>query len=258
MAALGRGALRGASRAGLLVGGAGVVAAGAVGVALAASHGTAGKAPGGDDLRRDLDAAAASAAFAPAARGAAPVRFVSPLELGESPAPTGPTRAVGAAPVASPHAVARTRVLRAVSRSASPEHVPVRTVADHTPAVAPARAATTRGDAAPAPGATEQVALAAEPASAGAGTYTAPSGPGPAVASGPSAGSSGDTPGNGESTPVPRGHGGWGGGIIGVVIRGGGIGDRDHCGRDRPGSRMPLPGSIGGGGMGGGRWPGRF
>ncbi|HEY0779946.1 MAG TPA: hypothetical protein VGD56_18420, partial [Gemmatirosa sp.] len=217
-------------------------------VAVAASQRLPGRVPA-DDLRRDLDAAAAAAAFAPAARGTAPVRFVSPLELGESPAPGGASRATARAPVASPPSVVHARALRHVPPSTALQHAPTRTVAERTPAIAlaPARAvsvtsapATATPDAAPAPAArgTEQVASApASTESAGSGTFTPGVDPAPAVASSP---------------PSPPPDGG------GVVIRGGAIGDADHCERDHGRGRMPWPGGIViFGGSGGRRIPGR-
>lgn len=251
MTTLRRETLRGIGRARLI--GTGAVVAGVVGVAVAASR---NPAPRPDDaLRTDLAAAAASATFAPAIRGRAPVQFVSPLELGESPAPTGSTRSVGPAPVASRYTVTRSRALRTVSRT-TVEHVPVRTVAARTLAVTPAPAAIAP-DAAPSPRATEELAVAtAEPATAGAGTYTAPTSTGPSPSSGPADEPSGNSRRHGGWTLIPSGHGEWGGrSTIGILIRGGRGGD-DHCGR--PGTRTPLPGSIGGGGMRGGRWPGRL
>ncbi len=246
MTALGRGASPGASRAVAI--GAGIVTVGAIGLALHLAGGVpAARTPNADALRRDLDAAAAAAAFAPTARAGAPVRFVSPLELGESTAPArsapaGSARAVRPVPAAARHAA---HAVRSTPTAVAVEHAPVRDVADRTSAATTAPAAVAApagpvGDAAPPPGAHETgpaVAAAGAPASAGGGTYTPPTAPGPSVASAP-------------PSPAPEGGG--------VVIRGGGIGDTDHCERDHGRGRMPWPGGIFGGGSIGRRFPGRF
>ena len=188
-------------------------------------------------LQRDLELAQASAVSL-AQRDLPPTRFVSAIEAGEK-------------PTAAPSAAARP------SRK-SPTKAPRRATPKAAPAVA---------------------AVAAEHGSQTAGSeiVAAPTTTGRWVASTESSGAPSENPtvsgpsdgGMVGSTPNDRdegvgqgrrGHGIGGaiGGIIGVVIRGGGIGDDDHCERDHPGTaRMPgmpgLPGGIGGvGGVYGG------
>lgn len=207
----------------------GACAVAAFAAVLVGCRGTTDTPGGGADLQRDLDAAAASAAFAPPIRGTAPARFVSALELGASPAPSGPARATS--PGRAQHTV--TPVHARQTARPTVVVIRVREVEAATPA-----------EVAAAPNVPETVASADAPASAGAGTYTPPTDVGPA----PSTRSSsvgGESSRGGSS----RGGSGWGavGSILGVVIRGGMIGDADHCDRhDRRGRRVQsgYPGEM--------------
>lgn len=212
---------------------AGVVAAATLASALAGCRGADGPAAGGaggDDLRRDLDAAAASAAFAPPLRGDAPVRFVSALELGASLATSGTARA------AAPAHPRQAAPVRGRQNAATRVIVRVRYV-DAAPSapVAPATVEEVASIDAPATGAS---------AMGGGGTFSS----GAEVGPGPSAQSSTQV---GASTRGPARRGaGWGivGGILGVVIRGGAVGGVDMFDIDHPrggsGTRVlpPLPG----------------
>jgi hypothetical protein len=186
-----------------------------------------------DALQRDLELAQAGAvALAPAARDLPPTRFVSAIEAGERAAPA---RSAAARPA------------RKAPRRAPTAHV------DHAPPT-------------PAPAVTETVAEAAAaeetqvaPAPAPEPTVVADAGPAPAETqtSGPSADGviSVSRP-EGEGTAEGEGRRGRGrgiggilggiGGVIGVVIRGGSVGDIDHCERDRPGARGGIPYPVGG------------
>lgn len=180
-----------------------------------------------DALARDLALAqASSVALAPTARDLPATRFISPLESGE----------------------------RAVAGSGRAPRI-----ARRSPNRAPAAQA---GAGAP----VESPVVSQSPQSVAAEAEIAPA-PAPAVAdeapaSGPSAGESATVlPNDGEvtvarpedgtgSAPTAgrRGRGGIFGGIGGVIIRGGSIGDDDHCERDQPrggrggilGGRMPV------------------
>jgi hypothetical protein len=185
--------------------------------------GRGGPARADDGLARDLEQAALVAA-APELGGR--TRFVSSIELGAGAPAAGPTRtttaARGAAPRRRPRAERRTPT-RVASRTPAPVHAaaPAEEVAE-----APASAEPSSAPAAvPAP---EPTARAADPEP---------------VASGPSA-DEGDAPATAPADEGRRGRRrggiGWGtviGGIAGVVIRGGSVGDDDHCERDLPRGR---------------------
>ncbi|GJG87356.1 hypothetical protein tb265_25370 [Gemmatimonadetes bacterium T265] len=193
------------------------LAAATLAVGLAGCRGTDGSGDtglGGDGLRRDLDAAAASAAFAPPLRGDAPVRFVSALELGASPAPSGVA-----------HATAPAHPRQVLASARVPHNAPTRVIVRVRYVDAPAAAEEVASTSSAEPSA---------PTAGGGGTFS----PGTEVAAGPAPGAG--TGGAG------RGHGrsGWGvvGGLLGVVIRGGMIGDIDHCDpHDASARHVPSP-----------------
>jgi hypothetical protein len=209
-----------------------------------------------DALQRDLELAQASS-VALATRDLPPTRFVSALEAGER-------TASGSGAAARP------------SRK-SPKKAPRRPTPHAAPAVSAVAAATdveatagTESTPAPAP-ATTTVASDAGSAPAPEPVASGPSDAG-IVGSVPSD-TRGTTDGNSGEGRRGRGIGGIFGGIIGVVIRGGGVGDDDHCERDHPrGGRVPpigiggvyggyptsIPASIPRSGRIGGRIGGRF
>lgn len=206
-----------------------VLAAGLLTAALAGCRGATDAPAKGDALQQDLDAAAASAAFAPTVRSAAPVRFVSALELGASP------DAHAAAPASAPAAARVGTAVRAPTRhtSAAPiVHVRIRYV--DAPSAPPAVSAAPAVAAAPAAGAA---------ASTAEGNYSGSFTPGTQVAAAPGAAT-----GTSSRGPERESHGGWGT-IFGAVIRGGGVGP-DMCDEhDRHRSRPRYPGERGGYGL---------
>jgi hypothetical protein len=202
-------------------------------VALAACRDStsAGDTAARDALQRDLDLAQASAVSL-AQHELPPTRFVSALEQGER-----PSAGTGAAALPS-----RKKTPNKAPRHQAQHAAPaVAAVAQHE---APQAAA---ADMAPAPASTSSVA-STESASTPTEqpTVAGPSDQG-VVGSVPSDSRGTDNgAGNGSGEGRRgRGIGGIFGGVIGVVIRGGGIGDGDHCERDHPrGGR--IPGGIGG------------
>lgn len=227
--------------------------AGAMATALVAGCRASDDARARADLRRDLDAASAAAAFAPALRTAPATRFVSALELGEAPAPAPAPHAhqVAPAPVARPSA-ARAPVPHA-------SHARATHTAGTRPSIEVAAASTAasrpapNGSAADAPA--TSVAPAAEvasgPSAAGGGTFSPGTveAPAPASTTGSDGGVRiGDTGRSGEvaaGSSGPRRGGGLWGGILGAVIRGGTIGDDDHCEILPSGRRRPVPAPTG-------------
>jgi hypothetical protein len=174
-----------------------------------------------DGLRRDLQLAAASSVeLAGGGRDARTARFVSAVEG----APKGEGND---ATVADRRGTVRHRApTRGVRRVAESRRAPAAAEEPaETPSVVEAPAAiVASNDEAPAPTPAETPAPAPEPER-------------PVAAGGPS-----ESPGHGDGIDVGRegrgqGRRGNGGGWIGVVIRGGGVGDVDHCERDMPGRR---------------------
>lgn len=193
-------------------------------------RGASADATASDALKRDLELAQASAvALAPRVPDLPATRFVSALEAGERPA-------AGAGRAARPARRAPSRAPAAHADHAPPAPTPVavseaEATAASEPAPAPAAAApVVAEDAGPAPERTEHGGP-----SDGVITVAAPS---------EGNGSTGTDEGR---RGRGRGIGGAIGGLIGVVIRGGGVGDVDHCERDRPGARGRMP--VGGGGF---------
>jgi hypothetical protein len=186
-----------------------------------------------DSLQRDLELAQASTVSLASARDLPQTRFVSALESGER-------ATAGAGAAARPAHKSPTKAPHAKAKHAPPTPAPV------TAAVGAAAAA-------------EETAPAPAPTST---TVAADNGPtaAPEATSGPSTDgvisvSPTDAPSSGSGTGTAqrgRGHGLGGifGGIIGVVIRGGMIGDDDHCERDHPGRRsvptsgIPYPSGV--------------
>lgn len=184
-----------------------------------------------DALQRDLDLAQASAVSL-AERDLPPTRFVSALEQGERPsASTGAAaRPAKKAPTKAPRRPTR-QAPPAVTAVATTEPAPAAAATEMTPAPTSSSVASTETAATP----TEQPTVSG-PSDAGT------------VGSVPSD-SRGNTDGASGEGRRGRGMGGIFGGIIGVVIRGGGVGDGDHCERDQPrGGHVPTgyPGGIGG------------
>jgi hypothetical protein len=169
-----------------------------------------------DGLRRDLQLAAASSVeLAGGARDRQAARFVSAVEG----APQGEGNDVTRA---DRRGTARHRApTRGVRRVAQARPAPAADVSPaETPAMVEAPAAVVASnDEAPAPAPADTPAPSPEPER-------------PVAVGGPSAGED-----RGEIDEGRRGRRGNGGGWIGVVIRGGGVGDIDHCERDMPGRR---------------------
>jgi hypothetical protein len=182
-------------------------------------------------LLRDLERASTAATTVTAPR----TRFVSAIEL------AGGT--VGDATPAPPLARRAPQPQRARTRT------PVR-LASHAPAPTPAparRGAATEVAEAPAAPEPREEAPAAAPAPESRPADSEPVARGPSPDDGAG---TGDAPGNGDEGRR-GGGGGWGraiGGVIGVVIRGGAVGDIDHCERDEQPRRRGRRGTDG--------WPG--
>jgi hypothetical protein len=176
-----------------------------------------------DALRRDLELAQASAvSLAP--RDLPATRFVSALEAGER-------ATAGAGTAAHPARHSPTKAPKRHASHAPPTPAPT--------AVAQASQSAAAEETAPAPAPTAAPAPEAEPArSTTEGTGHTPN-------DGVISVSPTDGAGDGGVTVGRRGHGGGlggiFGGIIGVVIRGGSIGDDDHCERDHPRTRGGIP-----------------
>lgn len=214
-----------------------------VGVAMAAMAACGGPPERGTadlptDLRKDLELAKASS-MELASSSRARTQVVSGLEAGQA-----GTRLQGdRAPAATPAPRARPELTPVVRRAAQRTvEAPVAEVAEEIPAPAAdeAEAPAPTMAAAPAP---EPEAAPAEPVSV-AGPATTSDGAGDSRPRDP--GGWGDA-GNGD---VGRGGGGGWGGLGGVIIRGGGIGDDDHC-QIRP-RRRPVGGGYP---IGSGRYP---
>jgi hypothetical protein len=193
-------------------------AAAAAALALGACGGGSGgtsRAALDDGLRRDLQLAAASSVeLAAGGRDRQAARFVSAVEGAPRNEGNDVTRA-------DRRGTARHRApTRGVRRVAESRPAPAAEVAPaETPATIEAPAAVVASiDEAPAPAPAETPAPSPEPEHRAAG--------------GPSAGED-----RGQIDEGRRGRRGNGGGWIGVVIRGGGVGDIDHCERDMPGRR---------------------
>ena len=193
-------------------------AAAAAALALGACGGGSGASTASldDGLRRDLQLAAASSVeMAGGAREAQRTRFVSAVEGAPQREGNDVTRADRRGTVRHK---APTRGVRRVAESRpapAAEEAPAETQAE---VEAPA-AVVASNDAAPAPAPADTPAPSPEPEQ-------------PVAVGGPSAGQD-----QGEIDEGRRGRRGNGGGWIGVVIRGGGVGDVDHCERDMPGRR---------------------
>lgn len=205
------------------------------------------RAAGADDaLSRDLERAntvASAMALARVGGAGERTRFVSPLEAGSGAldaAPAPPTG--GRAPRArAGRSRARTTAHAVAHRVAA---APVVEVAEAPVAV---EAVAAPAPATPAP---EPAARAPEPAASGPSPDESPA-PAAAPADAPV-----DAP-AGEQ-PERRRGGGWGrifGGIAGAVIRGGSVGDDDHCERDQPRRRGRMGGGWPMGGVPGGALP---
>ncbi len=190
-----------------------------------------------NDLQKDLELAKASS-LELASSSRARTEVISGIEAGRA----GATLAGDRAPLPKPAPRARPEVTPVVRHTAQKTvEAPVATVAEETPAPATEEVV--------APAATVAAAPAPEPAAAPT--------PEPVVLAGPQATE------DGVGASRPRDPGGWGdastgnvggggsgggwGGLAGVIIRGGSIGDGDHCEiRPRRGSttrRGTLPGS---------------
>ena len=191
-----------------------VAAAFALGACGASNGSTDTRTALDDGLQRDLQlAAAASVELAGGGQGLPRTRFVSAAEG----APAGEGRETTRADArGTARHRAPTKGVRRVAQvhpapAASDEPAP-------TVAVADAPSAVSGTDAAPSPTPAEAPAPAPEPIRPVANT-----GDGEGTGRGPSD----------EGQQGGRRRGGW----IGVVLRGGGVGDDDHCERDQPGRR---------------------
>lgn len=189
-----------------------------------------------DALRRDLQLASATGvALANPERDAPRARFLSAIEGGpKTPKPEVTVRDPrGTVRHAAPAARRRPR------RDVAPSTATVGNATTDERAVAEAPAASAPAEpivAAPTP-----VPQASTPANTPTVLVSGPNTSDAPVGSGDGNGRGGRGGGVGVLGGI--------GGIIGVVIRGGGVGDVDHCERDRPGSRGRRGGI--------GAWPGR-
>ena len=193
-------------------------AAAAAALALGACGGGGGASTAAldDGLRRDLQLAAASSVeLAGGASDRQTARFVSAVEGAPQSEGRDVTRADRRGTVRHR---APTRGVRRVAESrpapAAEEAPPEAQAVAEAPA-----AVVASNDEAPAPEPADTPAPSPEPER-------------PVAVGGPSAGED-----RGEIEEGRRGRRGNGGGWIGVVIRGGGVGDVDHCERDMPGRR---------------------
>jgi len=181
-----------------------------------------------DALQRDLELAQASTvALAQNGHDLPATRFVSALEAGER-------ASAGAGTAARPAKRSRSKAPRAHVQHAPPAPAPVAA----TQAVAQAAE---QPQEAPAPAATPSPVDDA-PARSENPTMSGSGGDG-VISVSPTDGADA-----GGTTVSRRGHGGILGGIggvIGVVIRGGGIGDDDHC--ERPRGNIPIGAGLPGG-----------
>ncbi len=191
------------------------------------------------DLQKDLELAQASS-LELAGSSRARTEVISGVEAGRA----GATLAGDRAPLPKPAPRARTERTPLLRHAAQRTvEAPVASVAEDTPAPATEQVE--------APAATMAAAPAPEPAAAPT--------PEPVVMAGP------ETTADGVGDSRPRDPGGWGdagsgdvgrgsgggwGGLGGVIIRGGSIGDGDHCeirprrGSPRRGGTFPIGGTI--------------
>jgi hypothetical protein len=187
-----------------------------------------------DALQRDLELAQASTvALAQGGRDLPATRFVSALEAGERPA-------AGKSDAARPSRRSKSKAPRAHAEHAPPAPAPVAATASVAQAAAEPEAVAPAPAAVPAPVEEQAPARSENPSMSG------PSGDG-VISVSPTDGADA-----GGITVSRRGRGGGLGGVlggiggvIGVVIRGGAIGDDDHCERDHPGRRGNIPMGVG-------------
>jgi len=169
-------------------------------------------------LRSDLESASAPTT-AMAASQFKPTQVVSAIELGESPRANAPERTAAPARRATPRAAPKPQVQPVDPKATNPESEPVLVAA------------------APAPEPSSEPA--AEPAAAPAPAPIPTAGPRPTPNPIPAPEPSGGR--------APRGGGGGMGGIGtigGVIIRGGSIGDDDHCEHHGAGIMINRPSPV--------------